>query len=213
MKPILRTIILIVTVMLIVSCSENDVDDQDNMMDDKMEDMTVSDFVDINWQIITINGMTLEQIFTPAPIQTHEVELTIGENIWVFDADGSLTGSIKFILTEKYTEPESSSIYEVTITSEGMYTAEDTSFEITKQDIKVDVDVSLEPKEVWEIQLGNPAAIERVEADLALESKNGLEQETLGSFFKERTDYTWRIEEDRVIVSTAILTIIMEQVE
>ena len=198
MKPIVRIIMIIVTGLFFVSfigCSE---DDEDNIKDD--EDI-VFDFVGTTWQIVSINGQMLEKLFEPEEPTEFETEFTFDENSWVFDTEGSFTGSLKFILTEKYTEPVSSMTVEITIKPSGNYTAEDTTLKFTKQEIKIDVVVKLEPKEVWEQQIEGKT-VEELENDFAAENEEGFASTASGFLFKVGpASYTWSLEEDTLTLS------------
>ena len=198
MKPIFRITIIIVTALLFVSligCGEDD-------EDDKKDDDIALDFVDTTWQIVTINGQKFEEIFKPAEPTEFETEFMLGGNSWTFDTDGSFTGMLEFILTEKYPKPVSSMRQEITIKSEGDYTAAGTTLKITEHDLMVDVTVKLEPKEVWEQQIEGKT-VEEFENDLAAETKLGFGPTATGALFKQGTEYTWSLDEDMLTLSVS----------
>ncbi len=206
MKPIFKTIIIIVTALLFVSfigCSEND---EDNMKDD-----VAIDFVDTTWQVVSINGLMFEKLFSFDEAE-FETDFMLGANSWTFGTDGSFTGSLKFIITEKYTEPISSMTQEIDINSAGDYTVDGTTMTVTKHDLVVDVDVTLEPKEVWEQQLElAEITVEELEDDMAAETKLGFTPTVLGALFREGTEYTWSHEEESLTFSNLTQSIVLER--
>lgn len=205
MKPIFRPIIIIVTALLFVSFVGCGGDDEDDMKDD-----VVLDFVDTTWQVVSINGLMFEELFKPAEPVEFETEFMLGGNSWTFGSDGTFTGTLKFILTEKYPEPVSSMTQDIDINSAGDYTVEGTTLTITKHDLTIDVDVTLEPKEVWEQQIVGKT-VEALEDDLAAETKLGFSPTATGALFKEGTEYTWSLKEDSLTFSTLTQVIVLER--
>lgn len=215
MKPIFRLMILIVTTLLFVSFIGCGADDEDDVDKDDVDDVVLDfDFVGNTWQVVSINGLMFEELFTPAEPEPgepeFEYEFMLGGNSWVFNSDGSFTGSLEFIATEKYPEPVSSMTQEITIASEGVYTAEDTTLTITKHDLKADVVVKLEPKEVWEQQIQGKT-VEALENDLAEETKKGFSPTVSGALFKEGTEYTWSLQENTLTVTSVNQKIALER--
>ncbi|MYB64086.1 hypothetical protein F4X73_05305 [Candidatus Poribacteria bacterium] len=205
MKPIFRPIIIIVTALLLVSFIGCGGDDEDDMKDD----VTI-DFVDTTWQVVSINGLMFEELFKPAEPVEFETEFMLGGNSWTFGSDGTFTGTLKFILTEKYPEPVSSMTQDININSAGDYTVEGTTLTITKHDLTIDVDVTLEPKEVWEQQIVGKT-VEELEDDLAAETKLGFSPTATGALFKEGTEYTWSLKDDSLTFSTLTQVIVLER--
>ncbi len=215
MKPIFKLMLIFATALFFVSligCGADKEDDPDKDDPDKDDpDEVMFDFVDTTWQVATINGAMFEDLFKPQdPAPEFETEFMLGANSWVFNADGSFTGALGFILTEKYTEPVSSMTQEITIASEGTYTADDSTLTITNHDLNVDVVVTLEPKEVWEQQIqGN--TVEQLQNDMAEETKKGFSPTVSGALFKEGTEYTWSLEGDALTLSEANQKIALER--
>ncbi len=89
---------------------------------------------------------------------------------------------------------------EVTYTITGMYTAEGNTLEITTEDVKLDVEVTLEPEEVWAAQLQG-RTLEELEADLAETSKSGLTPSPSNFIFDSRIEYTWDATEDTLTLT------------
>ena len=205
MKPIFRPIIIIVTALLCVSFVGCGGDDEDDMKDD----VTI-DFVDTTWQVVSINGLMFEELFKPAEPVEFETEFMLGGNSWTFGSDGTFTGTLKFILTEKYPEPVSSMTQDIDINSAGDYTVEGTTLTITNHDLTIDVDVTLEPKEVWEQQIVGKT-VEALEDDLAAETKLGFSPTATGALFKEGTEYTWSLKDDSLTFSTLTQVIVLER--
>lgn len=205
MKPIFRPLIIIVTALLCVSLIGCGGDDEDDMKDD----VTI-DFVDTTWQVVSINGLMFEDLFKPAEPVEYETDFTLGGNSWTFGSDGTFTGTLKFILTEKYPEPVSSMTQEIDINSAGDYTVEGTTLTITNHDLTIDVDVTLEPKEVWEQQIVGKT-VEELEDDLAAETKLGFAPTASGALFRDGAEYTWRLEEDTLTFSNLTQVIVLER--
>ncbi len=198
MKPIFRFTIICFTALLIISligCGEDD-DDKDDQM------VITPDFVDSTWQVATVNGLMFDQLFTPAdPEPEFETEFMVGGNSWTFNADDTFTGALEFVLTEKYPESESSMTQEITISSEGTYTADESMLSIATHDLSVDVVVALEPEEVWQQQIVGKT-VEELEMDLAAETQKGFAPTATGALFKAGTEYTWSLEGDELRLST-----------
>ena len=153
-------------------------------------------FIDIPWKIGMVNDVPFESLFvqetepgTPEPV------FGITSNSWVFDAAGDLTGKLEFVLTEKYPgDPPTSMTQVITYTIIGKYTADQTTLTIETQELKIDVDVILEPKTVWEQQIEG-ITIEQLQSDLAAETKNGFKQTDSAFLFKVGAEYTWQTEQ------------------
>lgn len=205
MKPIFRPLIIIVTALLCVSLIGCGGDDEDDMKDD----VTI-DFVDTTWQVVSINGLMFEQLFKPAEPVEFETEFMLGGNSWTFGSDGTFTGTLKFILTEKYPEPVSSMTQDIDINSAGDYTVEGTTLTITKHDLTIDVDVTLEPKEVWQQQIVGKT-VEELEDDLAAETKLGFAPTASGALFRDGAEYTWSHEENSLTFSNLTQVIVLER--
>ena len=207
MKPIFRPIIIIVTALLLVSFIGCGGDDEDDMKDD-----VAIDFVDTTWQVVSINGQMFEELFAADEEAEFETEFMLGGNSWTFGTDGAFTGTLKFILTEKYPEPVSSMTQDIDINSAGDYTVEGTTLTITKHDLTIDVDVTLEPKEVWEQQIVGKT-VEELEDDLAAETKLGFSPTASGALFRDGAEYTWRLEEDTLTFSNLAQVIVLERTD
>lgn len=205
MKPLFKPLIIIVTTLCLVSFIGCGGDDEEEMKDD-----VAIDFVDTTWQVVSINGLMFEDLFKPAEPVEFETGFMLEGNSWTFSTDGSFTGTLKFILTEKYPEPVSSMKQEIDINSAGDYTVEGTTLKITKHDLAIDVDVTLEPKEVWEQQIVGKT-VEELEDDLAAETKLGFSPTATGALFREGTEFTWRHEEDTLTLSTLTQTIVLQR--
>ena len=200
MKPIFRFTIMCLSVLFFVAligCGEDDEMDDDVDKDDQMA--ITPDFVDSTWQIVTVDGMMFDQLFTPAESE-FETEFMVGANSWTFNADGTFTGALAFVLTEKYPEPVSSMTQEITISSEGTYTADESMLSIATHDLSVDVVVALEPEEVWQQQIVGKT-VEELEMDLAEETKIGFAPTATGALFKVGTEYTWSLEGEKLMLS------------
>lgn len=216
MKPLFRLAMIIATALLFVSLIGCGADDDDVDVDDKDDDTAevTLDFVGTTWQVETINGVTFDQLFQPAEPEpgepVFETEFMLGDNNWVFNDDGTFTGALAFILTEKYPDPVSSMKQEITIASEGTYTTEESTLTIATHDLSIDVVVTLEPKAVWEQQVvGN--TIEQLQNDLAAETEKGFSPTATGALFKAGTAYTWSVDGDSFVLTGAIQKLALEK--
>ena len=205
MKTLFRTLFIIVTALCFVSFIGCGGDDEEEMKDDTVE----FEAVDTTWQAVTINGIKFEQLFVQEEPTEFETDFMVGANSWTFSSDGSFTGTMKFILTEKYTEPVRSNRQEIDINSAGDYTVEGTTLKITKNDLTIDVDVTLEPKEVWAQQLEGKT-VEQLEDDLAEASKSGFEP-TASSLLSEGSEFTWSVQEDTLTLSALTQIIVLQR--
>ena len=199
MKPIFRFTIICFTALLFVSlmgCGEDD------EMDDEMDETEItSEFVGTTWQVVTVDGLMFDQLFTPAePKPEFESEFMAEANSWTFNADGTFIGALEFIVTEKYPEPVSSMMQEITMASEGTYTADESILSITTHDVSVDVVVTLEPKEVLQQQIVGKT-VEELEMDLAAETKLVFAPTATDALFKPGTEYTWSLDGDKLMLS------------
>ena len=88
----------------------------------------------------------------------------------------------------------------LTQTIAGMYIADEETLKITTEDIKMDVEVTLEPKEVWAAQIVGKT-VEQLEADLAAESKSGFEQNPSDFIFDSGIEYTWNVTGDTLTLT------------
>ena len=215
MKPLFRLTMILATALLFVSLIGCGADDDENV-DDKDDDTAevMLDFVGTTWRVATINGVTFEQLFTSAEPEpgdpVFETEFMLGDNNWVFNDDGTFTGALEFIVTEKYPEPVSSMKQEITIASEGTYTTEESTLTIATHDLGIDVVVTLEPEEVWERQIVG-VTVEEFEMDLAAETKKGFSPTATGALFKAGTVYTWSLEEDSLVLTSAIQNLALKK--
>ncbi len=202
MKIMFRFLITCFTALLIVSLigcggDEEMVDDVEEMDETEI----TSEFVGTTWQVVTVDGLMFDQLFTPAePEPEFESEFMAGANSWTFNADGTFTGALEFVVTEKYPEPVSSMTQEITIASEGTYTADESMLSITTHDVSVDVVVTLKPEEVWQQQIVGKTVAE-LEMDLAAETKTGFAPTATGALFKAGTEYTWSLDGDKLMLS------------
>lgn len=203
MKLVFRFAIICFTALLIVSlmgCSEDD-DEMVEVVDDVDETEITLEIADTTWQVVTVGGLTFEQLFTPADAE-FETEFMAGANSWTFNADGTFTGALKFVVAEKYPEPVSSMTQEITIVSEGTYTVDESMLSIETNDLSVDIVVTLEPEEVWQQQIIGKT-VEELEMDLAAETKLGFAPTAAGALFKAGTEYTGSVEGDKLMLSAA----------
>ncbi len=130
-----------------------------------------------------------------------EQEHALVSNSWVFKDDGSLTGNLEFKVSEKYPGPPATSMTQVLshiIT--GTYTADEKTLKITTEDVKIDVDVTLEPKEVWAAQIQGKT-VEQLETDLAAETKSGFKPDPSNFIFENGIEYTYDVTEDMLTLS------------
>ncbi len=214
MKPLFNILCIVVTALCLVSfigCGE---DDEEEMKDDTVEFKAV----DTTWQVVSINGLKFEQLFVQEEPTEYETDFTIGGNSWTFSSDGSFTGTMKFIITENYTELVRSNTKEIDINSAGNYTVEGTTLTITKNDLTIDVGVTLEPKEVWQALIDEWQAliesktVEEYKDELAAEIKSGIEPTVSTTLLSEGTEFTWNVQEDTLTLSTHTQKILLERV-
>lgn len=204
MKPICRMMMIIFIAMLSVSLISCGGDDEEDEPEVDMEEVEL-DFVGTAWQVMTVNGITFEQLFQPVEPE-FETEFMLGDNSWTFNEDGTFTGALEFILTEKYPEPVSSMTQEITISSTGTYTTDGTTLTIASHDLTVDVVVTLEPREVWEAQVV-AGGVERLEMDLAEGTRKGFSPTATGALFKEGTTFSWSVDGEKLTLSSALQNI------
>ncbi len=196
MKLFFRTSAIVLIGLLsifLVGCGENDDSEE------KDDDNVVLDFVGSSWEIISINGEMFETFFSQnfVPEQSDDIEAeqesTLISNSWVFGADGSLLGILVFEVSEKYPGPPIHSMTQkLTQTITGIWTADEEALKATTEDIKLDVDVTLEPKEVWAVQIVGKT-VEQLEADLAAESQSGSKPDPSNYIFDSGIEYTWDV--------------------
>ena len=202
MKLFFRTLAMVLIALLsisVIGCGGDD--------DSEDDDVVVLDFVGSTWEIVSINGEMFETIFSknfeteqPDDIES-EQEHALVSNSWVFKDDGSLTGNLEFKVSEKYPGPPATSMTQMLsqiIT--GTYTADEKTLKITTEDVTLDVDVTLEPKEVWAAQIQGKT-VEQLEADLAAETKSGFKPNSSDFIFKTGIEYTWDVTEDTLTLS------------
>ncbi len=130
-----------------------------------------------------------------------EQEFAVISNNWVFEDDGSLTGNIVFKASEKYPGPPATSMTQVLshiIT--GTYAADEKTLKITTENVKIDVDVTLEPKEIWAAQIQGKT-VEQLEADVAAETKSGFKPNPSNFIFENGIEYTYNVTEDMLTLS------------
>ena len=201
MKLMFRFLITCFTALLFVSLIGCGADDETDDVDEMDQTEITSEFVGTTWQVVTVDGLMFDQLFTPAePEPEFESEFMAGANGWTFNADGTFTGALEFVVTEKYPEPVSSMTQEITIASEGTYTADESMLSIVTHDVSVDVVVTLEPVEVWQQQIVGKTVAE-LEMDLAAETKKGFAPTATGALFKTGTEYTWSLDGDKLMLS------------
>lgn len=196
-KLVIPIILLFSTFCTLIGCERK-------MLDNGIVDGdSVLNFMDTPWEIIEINDEPFESLFVQETEPgSPEHDFAITSNYWVFDAAGKLTGELIFALTEKYPgDPPTSMTQYVTYTITGNYTADATTLTIDTQDLKIDVNVVLEPKAVWEQQIEG-ITVEQLQSDLAAESKKGLEQSDSEFLFKVGAEYTWMTEQDTFTLYT-----------
>ncbi len=205
MKLFFKTSVIVLIALLsilVVGCSEND--DSEEKDGDKVYSFS---FVGSSWEIVSINGEMFETFFArqfetdqPDDIES-EQESTLISNNWVFEDNGSLTGNLAFEVSEKYPGPPASSMTQkLTQTITGIYTADEETLKITTENVNIDVDVTLEPKEVWAAQIVGKT-VEQLEADLAVESKSGFEQNPSNFIFDSNIEYTWDVTGDTLTLT------------
>jgi hypothetical protein len=203
MKLFFRTLAMVLIALLsisVIGCGGDD-DSEDD------DDVVVLDFVGSSWEIVSINGEVFETIFSkdfeteqPEDIEAEQESALISNN-WVFENDGSLTGNLEFKVSEKYPGPPATSMTQMlSLIITGTYTADEKTLKITTEDVKIDVDVTLEPKEVWAQQIQGKT-VEQFEADLAAETKSGFKPDPSDFIFKTGIEYTWDVTEDTLTLS------------
>ena len=195
-RQVMLIVLLFSTVCAFIGCEKR-------MLDNGVGNGNiVLDFMNTPREIVALNGEPFETLFvqeTEPGISEHEFQIT--SNFWVFDATGNLTGELAFALTEIYPgDPSTSMTQLITYSVTGKYTADETTLTIETQDLKIDVDVILEPKAVWEQQIEG-ITVEQLQSDLAAESKKGFEQTDSAFLFTVGTKYTWQVEQDMFILS------------
>ena len=206
MKLFFRTLAMVLIALLsisVIGCGGDDDSEDDD------DDVVVLDFVGSSWEIVSINGEVFETIFSkdfeteqPEDIEAEQESALISNN-WVFENDGSLTGNLEFKVSEKYPGPPATSMTQMlSLIITGTYTADEKTLKITTEDVKIDVDVTLEPKEVWAQQIQGKT-VEQFEADLAAETKSGFKSNPYPSelIFKDGVEYTWDVTEDTLTLS------------
>ena len=202
MKSIRRVIILSVTSLLFylfIGCGS----------DGGNENIPFTEsFVGTDWQLVSIDGQPIEQLFKPSESE-FETEMSLDKSNYLFYGDGSFKGTLAWMLTEKYTDPVTSMTQTITITTEGEYTAAGTTLTILKQAQKINVVVKLEPKAVWEKQIQGKT-IESLENDLAAETKSGFVPTASDLLFRKGTQYTWHEQANRLTITDANQNIIFE---
>lgn len=204
MKPLFRILCIVVTALCLVSfigCGE---DDEEEMNDDSVAFAAA----DTTWQVVSINGIKFEQLFKPAEPTEFETDFMLKGDSWTFSTDGTFTGTLKFIVTEKYPDPVSSMTQEIDGKSAGEYTVEGTTLKITKHDLTIAVDVTLEPKEVWQQQIEGKT-VEELEDDFAADAD--LSPTVTDALFKEGTEFTWSLQEDSFTLSSLTQTIVLKR--
>ena len=99
--------------------------------------------------------------------------------------------------TEKYPGPPATSMTQkLSFTVKGTYTTDASTLKFINKDVKKDVDVMLEPKEVWAEQIEGSMTVEDLEADLKAEAQITTKQEAASFVFKDGVEYTWDVTGD-----------------
>ena len=158
-------------------------------------------FVDTTWEIVSINDQPFESVFPQQSEPEFPTTFAITSNSWVFGASGNLTGELAFTVSEEYPgDPPTSMTQVITYTVTGQYTAGATTLTIETQNVEIDVEVTLVPREVWEQQIEG-ITLEQLQDDLAAESKAGFTQGASGLPFTVGVDYTHQTEQNTLTLS------------
>ena len=170
-------------------------------------------FVDTTWEIVSINDQPFKSLFSPDPASEYPTTLDVTSNSWVFGASGNLTGELAFTISEEYPgDPSTSNTQLVTYTVTGQYTAGSTTLTIKAQDVEFDVEVTLAPREVWEQRIEG-ITLERLQTDLAADSKDELTQDEPVLPFTAGIDYTHQTEQNTLTLSVPGEEILLKKVE
>ena len=171
--------------------------------DENDKEWKCSNFIGISWEIVSINGEMFANTLEFGNEQSDDIEIEqqvrLIANNWVFEDNGWLTGSLESEISEKYPVPVSSMTQKRSRTITGKYTTNEEILRITVVDVKLDVDVMLEPKEVWAAQIQGKT-VEELEADLAAETKFGFRPDP-NFIFDSKIEYKWEATEDTLTIT------------
>ncbi len=160
-------------------------------------------FIDIPWEIVSVNDKPLEPPFVQDPDpEAPPNTFAITANSLVFHASGDLTGEIGFTLSEEYPgDPPTSATWAITNTITGKYSAGEKTLTIDEKKPEVDVVVTLTPREAWEQQIEG-ITLEQLQDDLAAESEMGVtEDDSPFAFITVGVNYTHQTEQDTLTLS------------
>ncbi len=165
------------------------------------------DFIDIPWEIVSVNDQPIESILTPVPEEGSPPSTFDITSKFVFDATGKLNGELIFTVSEQYpVEPPRSLTFVITNTVTGEYTAGETTLTIDTQNVESDVAAILTPRDEWEKELEKAPlefrlTVEQLQDQLAAESEMGLIQDESTFPFTVGVDYTHQTEQDTLTLS------------
>lgn len=165
------------------------------------------DFIDIPWEIVSVNDQPIESIFAPVPEEGSPPSTFNITSKFVFDATGKLTGELKFTVSEQYpVVPPRSLTFVITNTITGEYTAGETTLTIDTQNVESDVDAILTPRDEWEKELEKAPlefrlTVEQLQDQLAAESEMGIIEDESTFPFTVGADYTHLTEQGTLTLS------------
>ncbi len=168
-------------------------------------------FVDTPWEIATINDQTPESLFMPEPEEGSPPSTFEVTSQFVFDATGKLAGELIFTTSEQDpVDPPRSLTSVITYTVTGEYTTGATTLTIETQ--KVDVAVTLTPREAWEAELEKAPLEHRLTVEqLQDEFEMGSKQDESTFPFKVGVNYTQETEQDTLTLSVPGETLVFKK--
>lgn len=186
-------ILLTFTVSVITGCERIDVD--------KVFPNEDLGFVDIPWEIVSVNDQPFESLFPQETDPESAPDTFAVTSRLVFHASGDLTGEIEFSLTEEDPEePPTTATWTITNTITGKYTAGENTLTIDAKKSETDVEVTLTPREAWEQKIEG-ITVEQLQEDLAAESEMGITEDDSPFPLTVGVDYTHQTEQDTLTLS------------
>lgn len=196
-------ILLTFTVSVITGCTRIDVD--------KVFPSEDLGFVDIPWEIVSVNDQPFESLFAQEPDPESPPHTFAVSSRLVFHASGDLTGEIEYTLSEESPgDPPTSATWTITNTITGKYTAGEETLTIDAKKVETDVEVTLTPREAWEQQIEG-ITVEQLQDDLAAESEMGISEADSPFPLTVGVNYTQQTEQDTLTLSATGEKIVLKK--
>lgn len=189
--------------------------------DPELDPMNIDGFPGVGntWAMSSVNGEPLVSVIEAeellAESESEEIIVHITQNEWVFDDMNVLTGSVGYeVETIYHDEPQLSMIVIIASTIICDYTNTHENLSITLREVgEVEVDIVFNPVDAWEKKLeefgvqledARSQSIEDLHNDFSEDSEED-------AVFKDSSDYKWKLEGDKLILTSPEETIIFKK--